>query len=133
MIAMITGGQRAFVPHFQDPTAVPMDFESKPEIASLSHIIQIDSLNDEGLVVKKPIEVELTSDGDQIIAAFREAEIVSSGDFAVEAIDWLKDMIASAFRLYEAERQALGPLPKRQLAILENYLGQKQNRKRRCP
>ena len=91
-----------------------------------NQIIQINNLNDEGLIVKKPIAVELTSDGDQIIAAFRAAEIISSGDTVVETIDWLKDMIASTFRTFLAERKALSPFSTRQLKILEEHIEQRK-------
>ncbi len=89
-------------------------------------IIQITNLNDEGLVVKKPIAVELTSDEGQIIAAFRAAEIISSGDTVIETIDWLKDIIASTFRTFLAERKDLGPFPTHQLEILEEHIEQRE-------
>lgn len=101
------------------------------EVASRRRVVQIAALNDKSLEIKKAINIEISWDDDGIIATFPQAEIVTSGDTALDAIDWMKDTIAANFKLFSSERGALGPLPERQLAALEEFVGQKQTGKER--
>ncbi len=60
------------------------------------------------------------------MAQFTEAEITTSGDTREETIEWLRNTVVSLYELYDRERAALGPLPRRQLDVLETYIGEEQ-------
>ena len=85
--------------------------------------ITIDSLLSAEFVLKRPVNVVLDLVDGEIVATFPEAELSRSGEYAYEAIAWLKEAIVSTYKLFDSERSNLGPLPARQLAVLENYLG----------
>jgi predicted RNase H-like HicB family nuclease len=78
--------------------------------------------------LKRPITLFIHCEDDQYIACFPEAEIVTSGETADEALNWMRGAIADTFELLNANRRALGPLPKRQLRALEKYVAKKQTR-----
>lgn len=86
----------------------------------------INSLPSPTHVLKKSIKAKIVFKNGEYLASFSEAEIVTSGDTAEEAIQWLKQTIITLFDLYSQERNALGPLPKRQLKVLEMYVGKEQ-------
>jgi predicted RNase H-like HicB family nuclease len=86
----------------------------------------IDSLPGTTHRLVKPITARISYKDDEFLAEFPEAEMVTSGDTSEEAIEWLKDTIVNLYELYDNERAALGPFPRRQLAVLETYIGEKQ-------
>lgn len=76
---------------------------------------------------KKPIPITVIAENeDEYIAAFEEAEIYFSGSTPFEAIQELKIEIAEAYELYKAEPH-LGARPKKQLAVLEDYIGKEKS------
>lgn len=83
----------------------------------------IDSLPGTGYSLVKPIAVEISYDDGEYLAQFTEAEITTSGNTREESIEWLRNTIVSLYELYDRERAALGPLPRRQLDVLETYIG----------
>ena len=84
----------------------------------------IDSFPGTGYSLIKPIEVEISYDDGEYLAQFTEAEITTSGDTREETIEWLRNTIVSLYELYDKERVVLGPLPRRQLDVLETYIGE---------
>ena len=84
----------------------------------------IDSLPGTGYGLVKPIAVEISYDDGEYLAQFTEAEITTSGDSPEETIEWLRSTIVSLYELYDRERATLGPLPRRQLDVLEAYIGE---------
>ena len=74
------------------------------------------------------IEAKISYIDGEYLAEFPEAEIVTSGETAEEAIQWLKETIVSLYKFYDNNRETLGPLPGRQLSILEAYIAEKQAR-----
>ena len=61
----------------------------------------------------------------EYLAEWAEAEIITSGETAEEAVQWLKETIVSLYKFYNSNRETLGPLPGRQLSILEAYIAEK--------
>ena len=83
----------------------------------------IDSLPGAAYKLIKPITAKISYGDGEFLAEFSEAEMVTSGDTLEEATEWLRDTIVSLYELYNCERAALGPLTRRQLAVLETYIG----------
>jgi hypothetical protein len=80
--------------------------------------------------LRKPICVGLKEKADdEYIATFAEAELSRSGDTPQEALAWLKSSIVELYELFKGEDQ-LGPLPQRQLRVLEQYIDKKPHRAR---
>jgi len=85
--------------------------------------VPISSLAPEPYAVVKPLVAVVVPDDDQFIASFYDANLHSSGDTEAEAIDNLKEVIASTFRrLSELGDKRLGPLPAKQLATLNEFV-----------
>lgn len=91
-----------------------------------AHSISIEDLPVDSHYLKRPISADISYSDGEYLVGFAEAEIVTSGETAEEAIRWLKDTVVNLFDLYVAQRAALGPLPRRQLRVLEKYVGKKQ-------
>ncbi len=80
--------------------------------------------------LRQPIFVGLKEKADdEYIATFAEAELSRPGDTPEEALAWLKSSIVELYELFKGEDQ-LGPLPQRQLRVLEQYIGKKPHRAR---
>jgi hypothetical protein len=95
--------------------------------SGVKHIIHIDDLNSDKYYLKEPIEVTITDLGDQILAEFVEAEISVSEDTASEALSWLKSRIVGSYVRFKNQLDKLGPVPIRQLQVLEEYVGEEQS------
>jgi hypothetical protein len=91
-------------------------------------LLYLTDLNSASYVLKKPALITLRESDGEYILSFPDAEILTSGDTADEALSWMKDSIVTIYETLKSER-ALGPLPKRQLKALENYLGPKSTSK----
>jgi hypothetical protein len=91
--------------------------------------LEIDILGNNAYTLKKPIPIIISMDGDDYIAQFTEAEIVTSCETAAEALRWLKATIIDTFEQFKSEEKILGPLPRKQLKVLEAYLAKKSARK----
>jgi hypothetical protein len=88
------------------------------------------SIPSEKFLLRRPIAISVTYDGEaEWIATFDEAEISRSGETMVEAIDWLESSLVELYELFSGEDR-LGPLPKKQLQVLEQYFAKKQHRTR---
>lgn len=75
--------------------------------------------------ILKPISAKITSNGQDYIASFLEANISASGDSIDQSVDNLKDIIQLKFlRLSETE-ELLGNSLKGQLKVLQKFLKQK--------
>lgn len=80
--------------------------------------------------IKKPFVIDVQQiDGDEWVATLPEAELARSGETPTDAIDWLKSSMVQLYELFRGEDQ-LGPLPQKQLRVLEQYLGKKSHRTR---
>ena len=85
-------------------------------------------LDSASYILRRPALVTLKESNGEYILSFPDAEILTSGDTADEALRWMKDSIVTVYKTLKSER-ALGPLPKRQLKALENYIGPKSTSK----
>ena len=93
--------------------------------------IKLDSLADRTLTI--PISVVLRPvDGDEFLASFEEADIATTGLSATDALDALKSAIVEIYEMFRGEPQ-LGPGPKRELTILEKYLGRQRREQVAAP
>lgn len=68
------------------------------------------------------IPVVLQPSGDDWIATFFDANVQASGDTQTEAVANLKDILISMFRRFSKEAERLGPEPRRQLAVLREFV-----------
>jgi predicted RNase H-like HicB family nuclease len=83
----------------------------------------IQSFAPEAYEVLKPIPVEIEADGDSFVATFRDASISTSGDTEQEAFENLKSLILDIFDSLRREPdENLGPVPRRQLAVLRDVI-----------
>jgi hypothetical protein len=87
-----------------------------------NYVISIDDLHSNDYFLKKPIEVTISDLGDEILAEFTEAEISVSEDTASEALSWIKGRIVGSYVRFKNQRDKLGPMPMRQLQVLEKYI-----------
>ncbi len=88
----------------------------------------IDDLLSDTHYLMQSVEAKISYIDGEYLAEFAGAEIVTSGETAEEAIQWLKESIVSLYEFYNDNRGTLGPLPERQLSILEAYIAEKQAR-----
>jgi hypothetical protein len=89
------------------------------EVASLT----IEDSSDLPYRILRPIPVIIEKDDDCVIASFNEANIHASGDDASNAMTNLKSYIGDVFEEFlQIGRERLGPGPRRELAILEQYV-----------
>jgi len=91
------------------------------------YVIYMDDLGTDKYYLKESIEVTITDLGDQILAEFVDAEISVSEDTASEALSWLKDRIVGSYVRFKNQLEKLGPVPIRQLQVLEKYIGEEQS------
>ena len=85
--------------------------------------VPLQTLASAGFELAKPISVVLRRDDDDYIASFQEAAISATGDVEEEALFNLADLIIEAYvTLTSYDRSQLGPLPARQLAVLQEFV-----------
>jgi len=83
----------------------------------------IASFAPERVKLLKAIPVSIRYTGDDFVATFFDATLSASGDTHEEAFENLKDIILSIFQMFsEMHSDTLGPLPRRQLAVLSDFL-----------
>ncbi|MDZ4820182.1 MAG: hypothetical protein SGJ20_14535 [Planctomycetota bacterium] len=92
------------------------------QIANGPITIPIQSLNDDQLVVIKEILAVVQEDEGAFVATFFDANINASGDSQIEAVEMLKEMLASSYRLFVNREQELGTRPRQQLATLRKHI-----------
>jgi hypothetical protein len=90
--------------------------------------LNIDELGSPKYTLINRVPVHIKDNGDEYILSFKEAEISRSGASAKEALDWLKSSLVKLYELYKSA-PALGPLPARQLRVLEKYIVEKSHSK----
>lgn len=79
---------------------------------------------DENLHVLRPIPVKIRRTDGSFIASFNAANAHASGDTWSEALNNLEYWLIDLFNnLITHKPEKLGPAPKRQLAVLQSYLG----------
>ena len=84
-------------------------------------IVPIQSLEPSPVEVTQAILAVGEEDG-AFIASFLDANINASGETQLDAVEMLKDVIASSFQLFVSKESVLGEEPKRQLAVLRHFL-----------
>jgi hypothetical protein len=87
-----------------------------------SVIVPIQNLEPSRVEVIQPILAVVQEDEGAFVASFVDANMNASGESQLEAIEMLKDVIASSFRLYVSKEAILGDEPKRQLAVLRHFV-----------
>jgi hypothetical protein len=86
-------------------------------------VIFLASLAPSQLTLRQILPIHITEMTHGYIASFIEANIHSSGETEWEAIDNLKALIIDAYQmLQDIEQSALGPMPSKQLAILQSFI-----------
>ncbi|MEX0679355.1 MAG: hypothetical protein WD063_19925 [Pirellulales bacterium] len=96
----------------------PLDSERSSE----GSVIVIASLTPAPLEVLKPIPVTVLPDDGAFVASFFDANVNASGDTALDAFEAIKDVIGSRYRLLVKHEKELGVEPKRQLAVLREFI-----------
>ncbi len=115
--------------NYVEYTIMGSSIQSLPAGGSFSHdMFSIDGLPSDTHSLMQSIEAKISYIDGEYLAEFAEAEIVTSGETAEEAIQWLKETIVSLYEFYNNNRGTLGPLPERQLIVLEAYIAEKQAR-----
>ncbi|HXW23866.1 MAG TPA: hypothetical protein VEK73_03890 [Xanthobacteraceae bacterium] len=131
-IAVMLSVGQYISPHFQVvndvvPGAI-LEYTNNIMPLSTENEIILYDLNDARYLLKAPVLATLRQDADdEYVAAFPEAELSTSGGTAREALDWLRSSIVELYELFKGEKH-LGPLPARQLRVLEQYIGKKPYR-----
>lgn len=95
------------------------------EYAALSMrgaIYPIDSLIPGRVIVEKTIHAQVIYEDGCHVATFVDANINASGESELDAIEMLKDAIASTFLAFSEREHILGDEPARQLAVLREFV-----------
>ncbi len=85
-------------------------------------IVPIQSLEPAPLAIIKPILAVVQQEDETFIASFFDANINASGETQLDAVEMLRDMIASTFRLLTKKETILGEGPQKQLAVLRQFV-----------
>ncbi len=84
--------------------------------------VKINDLGDERIRLKKEISIILEIYNDEVIAHLVDAEVTGVGETETEALESIKENIASLyFELIEDENN-LGPFPKMWLLVLRDII-----------
>jgi hypothetical protein len=92
------------------------------QIVRRSVIVPIQDLEPSPVEVIQPILAVVQEDDGAFVASFVDANMNASGESQLTAVEMLKDVIASSFRLFLSKEAVLGEEPKRQLAVLRHFL-----------
>ena len=88
-----------------------------------SILVPVTTFAPEPFELVKDILVVVQSTGEDFTASFFDANIHASGDTQEEAVANLKDVMLIMLRRFEKEPEhRLGPEPKRQLAVLRDFI-----------
>src|SRR6266849_4289371 len=86
-------------------------------------IVPITSLHPAPFELIREMHIVVQPSDDDFIATFFDANINASGDTQEEAVANFKDVMLSMFRRFSQEPEnRLGPEPKRQLAVLRQFI-----------
>ena len=88
-----------------------------------SVIVPIQDLEPSPVEVKQPIFAVVQEEDGVFVASFVDANMNASGETQLDAVEMLKDVIASSFRLFSNREAILGEEPRRQLAVLRHFVG----------
>lgn len=77
----------------------------------------------------KPIQIIITETEGEVVAEFPEAEIAVSENNIPRAVAWLKRRIVGSYVRFRAHHDKLGPIPTRQLQVLEKYVAEQTAKK----
>ncbi len=92
------------------------------QIQRRSVIVPIQDLAPANVQVIKPILAVVQEDDEAFVVSFVDANLNASGETQLEAIEMLKDVIASSFQILVGKEAILGDEPKRQLAVLRHFV-----------
>jgi len=84
--------------------------------------VPVQSFYPEAIVIIKPFSVVVSWTGEDFVATFYDANLNASGDTDEEAFSNLKDVIVATFELLTLSRDNLGPGPRMQLGVLEEFI-----------
>ena len=84
--------------------------------------VPIQSVAPEPFDLVHAIHVVVQQSGEDFSATFFDANINASGETQEEAVTNLKDLLVATFEALESMPEKLGPGPKRQLAVLKQFL-----------
>jgi len=87
-----------------------------------SVIVPIQSLEPGPVEVTQPILAVVYEEDGVFVASFADANINASGESQLEAVEMLKDVLASSFRVFIENEAVLGREPQRQLTVLRRFL-----------
>ncbi len=85
------------------------------QIQRRSIIVPIQDLAPSTVDVIQPMLAVVREEDGAFVASFVDANMNASGETQLDAVEMLKDVIASSFRLFVAKEAVLGEEPKRQL------------------
>lgn len=94
----------------------------RARISAGTTIVPIQTLAPHPLEVTKHILAVVQPEDDAWVASWSEANVNASGESELEALDMLKDAIASTFRLFCEQEANLGDDPAKRLAIMREFL-----------
>jgi len=84
---------------------------------------QLTTLQAPKLRIIQPISVTTSKvDANNFISQFASANVNASGDTPEEALENLRDMIAVTYANLSRFSDRLGPMPRKQLAVLKRYV-----------
>ncbi|HLP61546.1 MAG TPA: hypothetical protein VK186_22085 [Candidatus Deferrimicrobium sp.] len=85
-------------------------------------IIPINSLRNSQYSLKSPIYITIEYENDNVIASFDDIEAFAYSDNEFEALDMLCEEIVILYQDLVENQENLGPLPRRWLSILQNFI-----------
>jgi hypothetical protein len=85
-------------------------------------VLPIQSFAPDRYEVLKPIWAVVQEDDGAFVASFFDANINASGNDQLDAVEMLKEMIVSTFRLFAEKEAVLGPETQRQFAVLREFM-----------
>jgi hypothetical protein len=92
------------------------------KIESNFKVIALNSLRDEKYALKSPIYITIEYENEHVIASFDDVEAFAYADNEFEAVDLLCREIIVLYDELMEDKENLGPLPKKWLSILEDFI-----------
>jgi len=85
-------------------------------------IVPINSLRNRQYTLKSPIYITIEHENEQVIASFDDIEAFAYSDNEFEAVDMLCEEIVILYRDLVENQENLGPLPRKWLSTLHNFI-----------
>jgi hypothetical protein len=112
-----------FIAPFAPPAGIPEYTPGAVDIQIRLECWILNSLHPHQLDVLQPLPVVVTRLGPgNFVASFAPANVNASGDSSEEAVENLKDMIAAKYEYFSRLSNRLGPMPRKELAVLGQYI-----------